>query len=466
MKPSTFALSAARGALAPAALAVLGAIILAGTSSRGAILQPRTLVGDGIADDTAALDTMLAAQHVVELPPGTFLVSHTLVLRAGAQVRGAGIGVTVIKLAPRSNQNLMQSEHFDELTGSAKLADAPADIRISGLTLDGGFLSTKWNDPARRVLNVRGSCLALYAKRVRLDIEINNCAQHLLYSEGQGPRNAEEVASRYQIQGLVAGEECVVFRGPGDSRFEYLSAGVCGAKRLQPASAQARSSLYPAERGFDGIVVDRQSPYEGTLEIGFAHVFASTSGWGLRTRGNPRFSVEHLVSESNLGGVLIDKEAWGAIAILDIHLNGASIGDNATGVAAREGLLLRSEHGFSIAQATIARTAGSAEGFAAARLEGMGSNVTLTLVNTRNAATQHDFRGVDLIVTGSSNIIHLTDPRAMDEALVLSGHDNWIQLASNGSACDGGQRNTIAGSTLVHHAPCDPRVSSQELQLQ
>lgn len=465
MKRSTFTVSVC-AALAPPRLVLLGAFILAATISRSATVQSTTLIGDGIHDDTAALEAMLAGGHVVDIPPGTFLITHTLILRAGAQVHGAGTGITVIKLAPQANQDLMQSEQFEQLTGSARLAEAPADIRLSELTLDGGFLSAKWNDPHRQVQNVRGSCLALYAKRVYLDIAINNCAQHLLYSEGQGPRHGEEVASRYQIQGLVAGEECVVFRGPGDSRFAYLSAGVCGAKRLQPALVRATSALYPAEFGFDGVVVDRQKPYEGTLEIGFAHVFGSTSGWGLRTRGNPRLSVEHLVSESNLGGVLIDKDAWGAINTLDVHSNGASLGQDQTGIAIREGLSLQSEHGFSIAQATIARTAGSAQGFAGARLAGIGSNVTLTLVNTINSATGRDFRGTDAIVTGSSNIIRLTDPRAMDEALVVSGHDNLVEVTTKGRICDVGLRNVITGKGALRAEPCDPRTVSQELEIQ
>jgi hypothetical protein len=162
---------------------------------------------------------------------------------------------------------------------------------------------------------------------------------------------------------------------------------------------------------------------------------------------------------------LIDKDAWGAIAILDIHSNGASVGQNAMEIATREGLLLQSEHGFSIAQATIARTAGSAEGFVAVRVAGTGSNMALTLVNTRDTATQHDFRGIDVIVTGSSNIIRLTDPRAMDEALVLSGHDNVVELATNGSVCDVGQRNIIEANSLMRRTPCGPGALSRELEL-
>jgi pectate lyase-like protein len=419
---------------------------------------PVPLVGDGVHDDGPALAAALAGNLVVELPPGTFLVGRTLVLRAGTQLRGAGTGVTILRLAPGSNRNLMETERFSELTGGARLAEAPGDISVSAVTLDGGFLSSKWSDPARRVLNTRGSCLALYAKRVHLDIETNNCAEHMLYSEGQGHRNSEEVASNFRVQGLVAGEECVVFRGPGDSRFERLSVGVCGAKLLQPVFALARSALYSADAGFDGIVVDRQPPYEGTLEIGFAHVFASFSGWGLRTRGTPRFNAEHLVSESNLGGVYIDTGTWGAIYLLDVHSNGASFG---LPLAAREGLVLLSNKGFSLAQGTISRTAGSAEGFVAARIAGSGSNVTLTLVNTRNPATKQDFRGVGVILTGSSNIVRLAAPRVPDDALVVSGDNNLVEVATDGAVRDVGRGNSVGGNKSAQHPPVDPGGSMQ-----
>ncbi len=400
-------------------------------------------VGDGIHDDGAALAALLATQRDVELPPGIYLVGRTLVLRGGTQLRGAGMGVTILRLAAGTNRNLLESERFDELAGTARLADAPADISISGVSLDGGFLSANWNDPARLVRNVRGSCLALYAKRVHVDLEASNCAEHMLYSEGQGPRNAEEVASTYRIQGLTAGEECVVFRGPGDSRFDRLSVGVCGAKLQQPSLAEIRSTLYPEDEGIDGIVVDRRSPYEGTVEMDFAHVFASFSGWGLRTRGNPRFSAMHLVSESNLGGVLIDEDSWGAISVLDVHSNGASVGTPAP--AARAALWLQSKRGFSLAQATIARTASGADGYVAARIDGTGSNVTLTLLTSRNTATQRDFRGTGVLLSGTSNVLRLTALRMTDEAVVISGDDNLVEVATDGVVRNLGQHNTISG---------------------
>jgi Pectate lyase superfamily protein len=429
-----------------------------GAAAASAPAWPAPLVGDGVHDDGPAVAAALSGNLVVELPPGIFLVSRTLILRAGSQLRGAGTGVTILRLAPGSNRNLMETERLNELTGGTRLAEAPGDISVTALTLDGGFLSSKWNDPARRVLNTRGSCLALYAKRVRLDIETNNCAEHMLYSEGQGRRNSEEVASNFRVQGLVAGEECVVFRGPGDSRFERLSVGVCGAKLLQPALALAKSALYSADAGFDGIVADRLPPYEGTLEIGFAHVFGSFSGWGLRTRGNPRVNVEHLVSESNLGGVYIDAGTWGAIYLLDVHSNGASLGP---ALAAREGLVLLSNKGFSVGQGTISRTAGSAEGFVAARIAGSGSNVTLTLVNTRNPATKQDFRGVGVNLTGSSNILRLAAARVPDDALVVSGDDNLVEVATDGAVRDVGRGNALEGIKFGQDLPVDQRSSMQ-----
>src|ERR1700677_1548366 len=104
---------------------LLAGIIVSATAVGATLASPSAwpvpLVGDGVHDDGPALAAALAGNLVVELPPGTFLVSRTLVLRAGTQLRGAGTGVTILRLAPGSNRNLMETERFSELTGGARL---------------------------------------------------------------------------------------------------------------------------------------------------------------------------------------------------------------------------------------------------------------------------------------------------------------------------------------------------------
>src|SRR5690606_30812764 len=57
-------------------------------------------VGDGVADDTAAIQAAIDAAETfglaTYLPPGRFLITDTLVLKSGTTLRGAGRGSTVI----------------------------------------------------------------------------------------------------------------------------------------------------------------------------------------------------------------------------------------------------------------------------------------------------------------------------------------------------------------------------------
>jgi Pectate lyase superfamily protein/Right handed beta helix region len=54
-------------------------------------------VGDGVTDDTAAINAALATGKVVFLPPGIYLISASLVMTLnGTVIRGSGIGLTTI----------------------------------------------------------------------------------------------------------------------------------------------------------------------------------------------------------------------------------------------------------------------------------------------------------------------------------------------------------------------------------
>jgi hypothetical protein len=344
-------------------------------------------------------------------------------------------------MAPGANADVLQTERFSELQGQARLSEAPSDITLEAFSIDGGFLSARWTDAKRNVLNTRGSCLAVYGRRLHVDLEANNCPEHMLYSEGQGSRIGEEVASQFRLSGLVAGEECVVFRGVGDSRIESLSAGVCGAKRLQPVTAESCSRWMPGACGFDGLLVQRSGGYEGTLEIGYAHMFAAFSGWGLRTVGNPRLHASHVVAESNRGGVFIDGPTWGAIDLLDIHSNGKTA---SPAEAAWPGLEVHSTNGFSVSRGLIARTAGSGEGFVGAVLAGEAGQFALTVFNTRNSARSQDYEGDAVHLAGKGNVLTLTSQRVHGALLVLGGSGNLATVTGTGEVrLEPGGQNTL-----------------------
>jgi len=56
-------------------------------------------VGDGVTDDTTAIQAALAAKKHIYFPPGTYLVSSSLVLTSGHTLRGAGRTATIIESA-------------------------------------------------------------------------------------------------------------------------------------------------------------------------------------------------------------------------------------------------------------------------------------------------------------------------------------------------------------------------------
>jgi parallel beta-helix repeat protein len=105
-------------------------------------------VGDGRTDDTAAIQAALdaaaeAGGGIVTVPAGTFIVSGTghaaagaLQVSANTELRGAGMGETVIKLADGS------SVKISGLIRTTPSGDPEHDIVIRDLTVDGNKANT------------------------------------------------------------------------------------------------------------------------------------------------------------------------------------------------------------------------------------------------------------------------------------------------------------------------------------
>jgi hypothetical protein len=95
---------------------------------RDGTLKPAGVVGDGVTDDTAALQAAISAGPVY-LPPGTYLTGP-LALPAHAEIRGAGVGATTLKLKASSAAALLS------------LVDVNADrVTLSGFQIDGNRAS-------------------------------------------------------------------------------------------------------------------------------------------------------------------------------------------------------------------------------------------------------------------------------------------------------------------------------------
>jgi pectate lyase-like protein/parallel beta helix pectate lyase-like protein len=85
--------------------------------------------GDGIADDTAAINAAVRALPpsggILYIPPGSFRIGRTVVLRHGVSLRGAGMGISTLRQADGANLS------------SIVTYPASSFVTVSDLTFDG-----------------------------------------------------------------------------------------------------------------------------------------------------------------------------------------------------------------------------------------------------------------------------------------------------------------------------------------
>ena len=180
-------------------------------------------VGDGAADDTAAIQAALddAARHgggTVRIPAGRFS-TRTLTIDSKVHLAGAGIEATVLQLRAGTDGDLIRSHQFAALSGTNRNV-GPYNFSIRDLTLDGN-----------RSRNARGCGLRLYAFGYLLsDLRIRQVrrGRPLLRVEHRGPgverrrpgdpRRLDGSPGR-QPQGPSLRRGGIRFRGPHDSQF-------------------------------------------------------------------------------------------------------------------------------------------------------------------------------------------------------------------------------------------------------
>lgn len=403
-------------------------------------------------DSADAIQYALNQNGILQLPAGVYSVGRTIVIPSGGKLMGAGKGRTVLKLAAGVNDDLIRTIDFENLEGTKNIANSPYNFSISDLTLDGNYLESKWSSSNNRINNAMGSCIKIYGKRFEIDVEVNNCAEHALYSEGQGPRNSEEVASIIRIFGTTFGKEAVIFRGPGDILIDYAVLGFIGILPKPGQTSKRSVSLrFKDSDNIDGIVIDKTPPFEGTVEIGFLHVYNAWNGVGFRTRGNPRVQARHLISEGNLGGVAISRGTWGGIGMLDIHNNGKSVpGFIDSAPTAKEGILIESAGPFYISGGVVNRTIGSGEGWPALRITGSNQIVNVSIKGAFNPATQRLYSGDAVLLEGSGNILNAALSRISGVAVSVTGSNNQVRavIGEGGGDCkirNSGNQVSISG---------------------
>lgn len=139
-------------------------------------------VGDGVTDDTAAIQAAINACYsagggYVTFPSGTFLTSNTT-LKAGVQLEGKGAYATTIKLKNSANADIITVENAYSLFGTT--ATGTNGWGIHNLTLDGNDTNQSPASP--------DTCngIACYsAKYVIRNVIIKNVKGHGIRSEWQ-----------------------------------------------------------------------------------------------------------------------------------------------------------------------------------------------------------------------------------------------------------------------------------------
>lgn len=228
-------------------------------------------------DVTAALqqdiDTVWRAGGGTVAIDGGVLDVAGLVLRHGVVVDGKG--GTTLRAPDGANEDVVTSENFATLSGSnawLRSSGVPAGFGLRNLRIDGN-----------KAANTSGRGIAWFGKRLVLDnIMVFDCADAGVYTEcgaAGGQQTIDDMPESELGPLWVRGcdGDGVTFNGPHDARWAALYVSECAGAALRVG--------YSA------------SLYNGSCDIGFAHLYAC--GQGLVTDAGLR--VGTLVTESHDG---------------------------------------------------------------------------------------------------------------------------------------------------------------------
>ncbi|ENZ4543601.1 MULTISPECIES: glycosyl hydrolase family 28-related protein [Escherichia] len=409
--------------------------------------------GDGVYSDSDAINAAALAAFnngggEIFYPPGVYLIDSPVILYTGVHHKGSGKRATFLYVKKGSNTDVFKTHGFGVVEN---LSDAPYGFSIKDMTIDGNYLDLQRDTNSWRtcdtVNNDYGTAIKIFGSMYHIDVEINNVAEHALYSEGYGSfHDNQEHASEVRITGRISGREGVVFRGPGDINLDYIVFGLCGlppySARLTATSQQ--SLLYPGEP-CHGIVLDNQSPYTGHVDINYIHVYAVYYGYGFKTLGVNRFNARHVCVDNSLGGYWFTNGAHGVVAIAEARACGR-MPDNYTGdsISPLRDMLLDNGTIWTLNINIKAQRYSPSiddDGYQIA-ISGNNNVVTINQIGqlqSDNTPIKASF----LSVTGDNNNVTFTSKRIKGNLCYLSGGGNNIR-----GTCD----NLFSGAAFIRDA--------------
>lgn len=246
-------------------------------------------------------DTISAPRGgIVYLPPGSYLLSGTLILPAYVRLVGAGMFATELFLANGANADVIKTEGYDNFIGSGlayyDMSGVPTGFSIESMMIRGN-----------RFNNTSGSGVKIYGYNYTIKdlaiIEVSDTGFVSRHETGNDNvpfiRNKVKLLESY-ISNLHI-HDCngrgFDYRGPTDAKVDGVFVGVCRGD----IGANIRSSI----------------------DVGLLHVYScceTAGGFGVYINGGSRF--ENLISEHNYGtGVRIEETWYVSITNLQLYRN-------------------------------------------------------------------------------------------------------------------------------------------------
>ncbi|EFL6615673.1 glycosyl hydrolase family 28-related protein [Citrobacter braakii] len=257
--------------------------------------------GDGVANDTAAMQEAINQKDYIKIPVGTFMFS-SLNIRDGVSIIGSGYTQTTLKQIVGTN-------------ATAVIANAN-NFEITKLGIDCNYFTSAWNSASGTLGNTTGNGLEVQGFGFTIDILLNNVAGVGAWFKNPGPENSASRIAVYDISivGRDFGKEGIIIQGPNDGMLRKAWIGRAGILPRPAAETAAATSVVYAGAEVDSIVIDGAN-----VEIGDIHTYAAWSGTAFRTRNTVRLSEGgRIIAESSRSQVNISANTYGS-ALFDVR---------------------------------------------------------------------------------------------------------------------------------------------------